>query len=81
MLVDSKPTAGTEQRNEVLPSVDGLACKAADLLGMKKEQGREFVKDKRLVYVYHNTVDAVGEATECKTFEGVRAAINELAGT
>ncbi len=36
-------------------------------------------KPKRVVYVYHNTVDAVGESTEDKTFEGVRTAINELA--
>lgn len=39
----------------------------------------KFVDPKRVVYVYHNTVDAVGESTEEKTFEGVRTAINELA--
>jgi uncharacterized protein (TIGR02687 family) len=79
VLVDSKSTAGTENRNEILTSFQGLACMAADLLAMKKEQGREFVKDQRLVYVYHKTVDDVGEKIEDKTFEGVRTAINELA--
>ena len=30
-------------------------------MAMKKDEGREFVKDKRVVYIYHNTVDAVGD--------------------
>lgn len=79
VFADGKPTSSTDQRNEILKSVEGMACKAGDLLAMKKEQGREYVKDKRVVYVYHNTVDAVGESTEEKTFDGVRTAINELA--
>jgi uncharacterized protein (TIGR02687 family) len=47
----------------------------------KKDEGREFVSGKRVIYVYHNTVDAIGDsaATEDKTFAGVRTAINELA--
>lgn len=79
LLVDGKPTSLTEQRDEILKAVEGMACKAADLLALKKEQGRDFVKDKRVVYVYHNTIDAVGESTEEKTFGAVRTAIDELA--
>jgi uncharacterized protein (TIGR02687 family) len=79
VLVDGKPTVLTEQRTEILKSVEGMACKASDLLAMKKEQGREYVKDKRVVYVYHNAVDTVGESNEEKTFDGVRTAIDELA--
>ena len=50
-------------------------------MARKKDEGREFVKDRRVVYVYHNAVDATGEqaATEAQTFEGVRRAVNELA--
>lgn len=49
--------------------------------GNEKEEGREFIKDKRVVYIYHNTIDATGDAgnTESKTFEAVRHAIKELA--
>lgn len=81
VLVDGKPTSSTDQRNEILQAVQGMACKASDLLAMKRDEGREFVKDKRVVYIYHNAVDATGEsaATEEKTFEGVRRAIDELA--
>jgi uncharacterized protein (TIGR02687 family) len=45
----------------------------------KKDEGRAFVEAKRVVYIYHDTVDATGETDEDKTFTGVRNAINELA--
>jgi uncharacterized protein (TIGR02687 family) len=79
ILVDGKPTSLTEQRDDILKAVEGMACKAPDLMALKKEQGRELVKDKRVVYVYHNTVDTVGERDEKKTFGAVRTAIDELA--
>lgn len=81
ILVDGKPTSSTEQRGAILEGVEGMACKADELVAMKKEQGREFVAGKRVVYIYHNVVDAIGDAaaTEEKTFQGVRKAIEELA--
>jgi uncharacterized protein (TIGR02687 family) len=79
VLVDGNPTSLTEQRDEILKAVEGMACKATYLLALKKDQGRDFVKEKRVVYVYHNTIDAVGESTEEKTFDAVRTAIDELA--
>lgn len=79
VLVDGKSSIAGE-RGAILQSVDGLACKSDELMGMKKDEGRDFVRDKRVVYVYHNTVDAIGDVakTEGKTFEAVRTAINEL---
>lgn len=81
VLVDGKPTSSTEQRNEVLRAVGGMACKAGELQAMKRDESREFVKDRRVVYIYHNTVDSVGDSasTEDRTFEAVRRAIDELA--
>src|SRR5260370_41628101 len=80
VLVDGKSSAASE-RDGILQAVSGLACKSDELMSKKKEEGREFVKDKRVVYIYHNTVDAVGDdgKTEGKTFEAVRRAIDELA--
>jgi uncharacterized protein (TIGR02687 family) len=80
VLVDGRSSAAGE-RDGILQSVGGLACKYDELMSKKKEDGREFVKDKRAVYIYHNTVDAVGDEgkTEGKTFEAVRKAIDELA--
>ena len=58
-----------------------MAVKANLLLAMKKEEGREFIAGKRLVYVYHDEIDARGDkaATEGDTFEAVRKTIREIA--
>jgi len=79
--VGDRPTNTLEQRHEIMQSVSGLACKGDDLMKMKKEEGREFVAGKKVIYIYHNVVDAIGDSasTEDKTFDGVRHAINELA--
>jgi uncharacterized protein (TIGR02687 family) len=81
VLVDGKPTSSLDYRDSILASCDGMAVKADDLLAKNKEEGREFISGKRLVYVYHNTIDATGDSasTEKNTFEAVRKAINELA--
>jgi uncharacterized protein (TIGR02687 family) len=80
VLVDGQSSIASE-RDGILQAVGGLACKCDELMAKKKEEGREFVKDKRVVYIYHNTVDAVGDdaKTEGHTFEAVRRAIDELA--
>ncbi len=80
VLVDGKSSVAGE-RDGILQVVGGLACKYDEMMAKKKEEGREFVKDKRVVYIYHNTVDAVGDdgKTEGHTFEAVRRAIDELA--
>lgn len=81
VLVDGQPMASLEQRSQILSAVEGLAVKADDLLEMKKDVGREFVKDKRVVYIYHNVIDTAGDSatTEGHTFEAVRRAIREVA--
>lgn len=80
VLVDGKPSAAGD-RDSILQAVGGMACKFDDLMAKKKDEGREFVKEKRVVYVYHNKVDAVGDdaKTEGETFQAVRQAIDELA--
>ena len=80
VLVDGQSSiAGA--RDGILRAVGGLACKSDELMAKKKDEGRAFVKGRRVVYIYHNTVDAVGDdgKTEERTFEGVRRAIDQLA--
>ena len=78
--VDGQSSSASE-RNGILHAVGGLACKYGELMAMKKEEGRAFVKDRRVVYIYHDTVDAIGDdgKTEARTFAAVRTAITELA--
>ena len=81
ILADGMPTASLEQRNEILSTRGGMAVKANLLLAMKKEEGREFIAGKRLIYIYHDEIDARGDkaATEEDTFEAVRKTIREIA--
>jgi len=61
--VDGLPCGSLEQRGKVLESVQGVAVKAEAFMAMKKVEGRTFIKPYRVVYVYHNQVDAVGDST------------------
>ena len=83
VLVDGTSTASLEQRSTVLRAVAGVAIRADELLAMKKEQGRAFVSGHRVIYVYHNQVDAIGDtaSTEAQTFQAVRTAIMDIADT
>lgn len=80
VTADNLSTAGIEKRAEILARVDGTAIHYDDLISLNKEQGREFVKLHRVIYIYHNQIDAIGDkqATEGKTFDAVRTAIDEL---
>lgn len=80
VTIDGQPTGSIEQRSKILSSVQGTAIKAEDLMAMNKDQGRVFVKPWRVIYVYHNQVDAAGDSasTESKTFTAVRQAIKDI---
>lgn len=80
VLVDGHPCASLEQRGAILSNKDGIAVKADDLLAMSKDQGRELVRPWRVLYIYHNQIDATGDSapTEGKTFSAVRRTIEEI---
>lgn len=80
VLADGKSTSGMENRKKLLEGYDGMAVSADTLLAMKREEGRAFIKNCRVVYIYHDTVDATGDkaSTEDETFQAVRRAIEEL---
>ena len=80
MIIDGHPCATLEQRNKVLSAVDGRAIKADDFIKMKKDEGREFVRSSRVIYIYHNVIDAIGDtaSTEADTFDAVRKTITEI---
>jgi uncharacterized protein (TIGR02687 family) len=81
VLVDGISSQGTQQRNKILESYDGMAITAETLRGWSRDEGRLALKDQYLIYVYHNVVDAIGDdaATENRTFQAVNDAIDELA--
>ena len=80
VFVDGKSTKGSDNRNRVLASYNGMAVQAETVKAWSREEGREALKDQQLVYVYHNVVDARGDSasTESETFNAVEHAIEEL---
>lgn len=80
VCVDGKHLGTLEAKSGHLAAYKGVAVWADDLKAMKKDEGRAFVKDFSLVYVYHNVVDSRGDtaATEGETFQAVAEAIEEI---
>lgn len=81
VLVDGQPCATLEQRHQILAQHEGLAVEATRLREMSKEQGRELIQSARVVYIYHNQIDATGDnaSSESSAFAATRKAVNELA--
>lgn len=82
VYVDGNPTSSTAQRGTILNAAnpESVAVTYKDLLQMKKQERRELVVGKEIIYIYHNTIDALGDkaATETKVFEACNDAIDEL---
>jgi uncharacterized protein (TIGR02687 family) len=82
VLVDGKSTGSTVNRGAVLSAdnPDSVAITYKDLLQMKQSDRRSLVQGKEIVYIYHNTIDAIGDkqSTETKVFEACNDAIEEL---
>lgn len=80
VLADGVAVATIDQRNSYLEKCDGAAIKSEDLMSLGKERGREFVRDKKVIYVYHDRIDMIGDkqASESKTFEAVANTVTDL---
>ena len=80
VIVDGKPCGSIEQRANIISDYNGTAIKADSLLSMSKDSGREFVKPHRVIYIYHDKIDAIGDkaVSESNTFEAVRQTLDEL---
>ena len=84
VLVDGNPTRSTVERNTILNATPkaSVAIQYNDLLNMKKDERRELVAGKDVIYIYHNSIDAIGDKapTESKVFDACETAIQELSG-
>jgi uncharacterized protein (TIGR02687 family) len=82
VLVDSKSSSGLENRKSILEYYveESVAVHFQEMMAMNKEGRREFFKGKKLIYIYHDTIDAMGDkaSTEVYTFSAVEKAIEEL---
>lgn len=82
VFVDGDPTDSTAQRGRILKKAnpESVAVTYKELLQMKQQERRDLVAGKEIIYVYHDTIDAIGDkiSTETKVFEACYDAIDEL---
>lgn len=83
VLLDGMSTKGTAARQKVLSQnsrVEATVLSAKDLLDMNTDAGRAAVQPYRLIYIYHNVIDAIGDqaSSERQVFSACDTAIKEL---
>ncbi|WP_235545818.1 BREX-1 system phosphatase PglZ type A [Phycicoccus sp. Soil802] len=80
VLADDRPTNGTAFRKKILESVGGTAIQAEDFKTLSAEERRDLFKNSRVLYIYHDVIDATGDkqGTERRVFEAAEQALREL---
>ena len=83
VYVEELPTGSTANREKILcvSNPNSVAVQYNDVLSMKRAERRELVSGKEVVYIFHNTIDAIGDKapTENKVFEACADTIQEIA--
>lgn len=84
VFVDGISSSGIQGRTKILEvnsGVRAIAIKADDFMNLNAaNEGRTFVKQYDLIYIYHNRIDKAGDdkITEEKVFEAVEDELNFL---
>lgn len=80
VLADDQPTNNTAFRGKILEAVGGSAIQAEDFKAMAADERRELFKANRVLFVYHNRIDATGDkpGTERQVFEAVDDTLRDI---
>lgn len=82
VTVDGMSTQGLKAREKVLQAAcpESVALGYKDFIAMRKAERRAAVTGMKVVYLYHNAIDAVGDkaVTEDEVFEACEDAMTEL---
>ncbi len=80
VLADNQPTNNTAFRSKILEGVGGSAIQAEDFKALNAEERRELYRTNRVLYVYHNRIDATGDkpGTERQVFEAVEDTLRDI---
>ena len=57
---------------------ESIAVKYNDMYEMTKMEWKKMFSGKKVVYIYHNTIDTTGEHNETRIFQACQDAINEI---
>lgn len=80
ILVDGQVSSSIKDREILLQkeNPDSIAIKYDDLYEMTKLEWKKLFSGKKVVYIYHDTIDNAGEHNENEVFVACDKAINEL---
>ena len=80
ILVDGQASSSIKDREILLQkeNKDSLAIKYEDLYDLTKQEWKHLFSGKKIVYIYHNTIDKAGEHNENELFIACHKAIKEL---
>ena len=82
VIKDGINTQGTENRQKLLfmKSQRAVAIQYQDMADMKRAEYKEAFEGNRLIYIYHNVIDASGDKsiTEREVFNAAEKALQEL---
>jgi uncharacterized protein (TIGR02687 family) len=82
--IDGISTEGTENKSKILKSFkkEAIAVQYDDLITLKKQELSAKLSGMKLIYIYHNTIDARGDhaPTENEVFDATDKAFRELSG-
>ena len=80
ILVDGCTSSSVKDRELILQkeNPDSVAIKYDDMYEMTKSEWKKLFTGKKVVYIYHDTVDNAGEHNESKIFEACQNAIDEI---
>lgn len=80
VLADGQPTNSTGLRSKVLEAVGGTAFQAEEFKALGADERRELFKNCRVLYLYHNRIDATGDkpGTERQVFEAAEDTLRDL---
>lgn len=82
VYVDGQNSRGLPNRARILQAT----CKSSttisdeDFLNLSREEGREFVKQYQLIYIFHNEIDKTGDdlVSEEKVFDAVESSFEKI---
>ena len=83
-IISGISTINTENREKILK----LSCEESsaiifkDFKNMSRNEQDEFIKGKKVIYIYHDNIDGIGDKskTEDETFEACDMAIKDIVG-
>lgn len=82
VLVDGKLSISSNERQKILESYypDAMVVSLDEIISLKKLELRDRLRNKDLIYVYHNQIDARGDklSTENEVFTASKEAIDEI---